>query len=248
MTSLEERSHNELLHGHALVDGGNPEAAWNWDTPAGQVRARRRAELISEAAELSQGMRVLEVGCGTGLFTEHFSRSGAHILAVDISPELLEIAKQRGLNSELVEFRELRFEDSRLEGPFDAIIGSSVLHHLDVRPALQNMFGLVRSKGAIVFAEPNMLNPQVWLERNISLMRTITNTSPNEAAFVARNLRHELREIGFIGISIHNFDWLHPLTPRLMIGTVSILGSILERLPIVRSFSGSLLIRAERPG
>ncbi len=248
MTSLEERSQNELLHGRELVERGDPEAAWNWNTSAGQIRAQRRAELISKSAGLGMGMRVLEVGCGTGLFTELFSKSGAQILAVDISPDLLNIAKQRGLDSRHVEFREMRFEDSKLEGPFDAIIGSSVLHHLDLKIALQNIYGLLKPKGTIAFAEPNMLNPQIWAERNVDFVRRISNTSPNESAFVSRKLSDELTGIGYVRVSVQNFDWLHPLTPRPMIGFVSLLGSILEQLPIIRSLSGSVLIHGERPG
>ena len=38
-------------------------------------------------------MSVLELGCGTGYFTRELARSGADIVAVDVSPELLEIAR-----------------------------------------------------------------------------------------------------------------------------------------------------------
>lgn len=248
MTSLDERSQNEVMHGRELVERGDPEAAWSWNTAAGRVRAQRRAELVSKSAGLGKGMRVLEVGCGTGLFTELFSKSGAHILAIDISPDLLNIAEQRGLNPNRVEFRELRFEDSDFEDSFDAIIGSSVLHHLDLRIALQNMYRLLKPKGVLAFAEPNMLNPQIWAERNIDFVRKLTNTSPNESAIAARRLYRQLTSLGFSEISIRNFDWLHPLTPPLLIGPISIVGSVLERIPIIRSFSGSVLISGERPG
>lgn len=247
MTSLDERSQNELLHGRQLVESGDPETAWSWTTAAGQVRAQRRAELISESVGLAEGMRVLEIGCGTGLFTELFSKSDACILAVDISPDLLRIAKQRGLNPELVEFREMRFEDSELQDSFDAIIGSSVLHHLELEIALQNIFRLLKPGGVMAFAEPNMMNPQIWAERNIKLVRGITDTSPDESAIVARRLNRDLRKAGLTEVSIQNFDWLHPLTPRVLIKPVSTLGLVLERIPLLRSFSGSVLIRGERP-
>ena len=76
-------------------------------------------------------MRVLEVGCGTGMFTEMFANRGAEIVAVDISPDLLKKARARGLAN--VKFCEKRFEDCDLDGSFDAVIGSSTLHHLDVK-------------------------------------------------------------------------------------------------------------------
>jgi hypothetical protein len=55
-----------------LAEAG-PEGIWGWGTPAGQVRARRRAELIVSAPELRPGIRALEIGCDTGLFTELFA-------------------------------------------------------------------------------------------------------------------------------------------------------------------------------
>src|SRR3982751_3149942 len=84
--SLNERSQREILHGRQLATLGDPELIWNWATPAGQARAKRRAKLLAEAARPQPGMSVLEVGCGTGLFTEMLAAYGAHILAVDISP------------------------------------------------------------------------------------------------------------------------------------------------------------------
>ena len=45
------------------------------------------------SSHLEPGMRVLELGCGTGYFTRELARSGADVIAVDVSPELLEIAK-----------------------------------------------------------------------------------------------------------------------------------------------------------
>ena len=40
-------------------------------------------------------MTVLELGCGTGYFTQELARSGADIVAIDVSPELLEIAEDQ---------------------------------------------------------------------------------------------------------------------------------------------------------
>lgn len=160
----DERSINEITHGHFLAATGNPEKVWNWSSPAGQVRAKRRGQLLTEAAKLQPGKVVMEVGCGTGLFTEMMASSGATILALDLSPELLQLAHERQLPPEQVEFREMRFEDSTNDGPFDAIVGSSVLHHLDMPVAMQQMYTLLKPGGYLAFAEPNLLNPQIWME------------------------------------------------------------------------------------
>lgn len=247
MTLLEERSTHEIEHGKFLADSGNPELIWNWDTPAGRVRAQRRGRLLTKAAGLKPGMHVMEVGCGTGLFTEMMAASGAHILAVDISPELLTLARERGLPTDQIEFREMRFEDGAADGPFDAIVGSSVLHHLEMKTALRRMYELLKPGGVIAFAEPNMLNPQVWAERNIASVREHNGASPDETAIVRWSLARDLREIGFGEIGIRNTDWLHPATPEHLIPLVWQVGLVLEAIPVLQEFSGSVLIRARKP-
>ncbi|MEK7401491.1 MAG: hypothetical protein AABZ80_03920 [Gemmatimonadota bacterium] len=71
--------------------------------------------------------------------------------------------------------------------------------------------------------------------------------SPDETAFVRSQLAEALRATGFAGVHIVPFDWLHPAVPAPLIGAVSALGHVLERLPLAREFAGSLAIRAERP-
>lgn len=246
MTRSNERIDNEILHGKRLASN-NPEAIWQWASPAGQIRAGRRARLLIQAAGLKPDMKVMEIGCGTGLFTELMAETGAHILAIDVSPDLLEIARQRKLPSDLVEFREMRFEEAPVEEPYDAILGSSVLHHLDMFPALKHMFQLLKPGGSIAFAEPNMLNPQVWLERNIPYIRKKLNVSPDETALVRWRMAQDLAKIGFADIQIRNVDWLHPAIPRFLISIVYKTGLLLERVPVIKEFSGSVLIQARRP-
>jgi hypothetical protein len=75
----------------------------------------------------------------------------------------------------------------------------------------------------------------------------MTHTSPDETAIVRWRTERDLKRIGFVDVAIRNVDWLHPHTPRLLIRPVSMLGAALERLPLIREFSGSVLIRARRP-
>ena len=78
------KAEREVAHGKWLAEQ-QTEKLWGWDTPAGRLRAERRAQLIMEGARLGPGKRALEIGCGTGLFTKMFAASGVTIVAVDIS-------------------------------------------------------------------------------------------------------------------------------------------------------------------
>lgn len=240
------RADNEIAHGRFLSQG-DPEALWGWGTDAGRLRAKRRAELILEAAGLGPGAQALELGCGTGNFTEAFAKSGARLLAVDISPDLLERAAQRNLPVDQVAFQAARFEDLDLPNRFDAVIGSSVLHHLELEPALEKILELLRPGGMLAFAEPNLLNPQVFLERKLQFLPLFSYVSPDETAFVRWRLAARLARIGFVDISLTPFDWLHPATPPALIPWIKRFEGLVERTPVAREFAGSLLIRARRP-
>ena len=239
------RADGEVAHGR-ILSMGDAETAWGWGTPAGRLRARRRADLVVEGAGLAPGVRALEIGCGTGMFTEMFAATGAGIIAVDISEDLLVKARARGVPN--ARFIARRFEECDVDGPFDAVIGSSVLHHLEIAPALDRIFHLLRPGGRLAFAEPNMLNPQVFLERKLRFIKPLFwYVSPDETAFVKGTLGTLLTRAGFCDVSLEPFDWLHPSTPAPFIGAVQALGRVLEAAPFLRELAGSLIIRARRP-
>jgi len=243
-TSEYHRAAHEIAHGRHLAES-NPILQWGWSTPAGLLRAERRAGLIINGARLNRGTSVLEIGCGTGMFTELFAATGARIVAVDISPELLDIARKRCLPAERVTFLEKNFKDCSEYGPFDAVIGSSILHHLDTSTAFPLIFELLKPGGLIGFAEPNMLNPQVFLERKFR--RFFPYVSPDETAFFRSAMTRELFRSGFVDVSVRPFDWLHPAVPKSLISTVKRIEKILEKIWPIREFAGSLIIRAMKP-
>jgi len=191
-------------------------------------------------------VRVLELGCGTGLFTRMAAESGAEIVAIDISPVLLEEArgKTQSLN---VTYQEA--DAHALEFPseyFDVVFGSSILHHLIVRECLREVHRVLVSGGRAVFAEPNMMNPQIWMERNISWVRRVSGTSPDETAFVRFNLARQLWAQGFVDVIVLPHEFLHPWTPEALIPAVERLSRALERTPLIREIGGSLLIKGTK--
>jgi 2-polyprenyl-3-methyl-5-hydroxy-6-metoxy-1,4-benzoquinol methylase len=245
--ALTQRAKNEIAHGKVLAQG-DTEAIWGWGTPAGRLRAERRARLIAEGAGLRPGVRALEIGCGTGMFTEMFARTGAQIVGVDISEALLEKARTRNLPTAQVQFLAKRFEECDVDGPFDVVIGSSVLHHLDIEAALAKMYSLLKPGGRLSFAEPNMLNPQIFLERKLAFIRPLFwYVSPDETAFVRWSLRALLEKTGLQEVYLQPFDWLHPAIPSPLIPLVLHIGHWVEKTPGLREFAGSLLICGRRP-
>ena len=241
------RAKHEIKHGK-ILSHSDPELIWNWNTPAGMLRAERRAELITKGSRLGPGVCALEIGCGTGMFTEMFAKTGAKLTAVDISLDLLKKAQARNLPPDKVLFLEKRIEDYDADDSFDAVIGSSVLHHLDIETALKKIYTLLRPGGFMCFTEPNMLNPQVFIERKFrSILPCLWYVSEDETAIVRWTFRDLLKKIGFDNIEIMPFDWLHPATPIPLIRLMTNIGTLLENTPILREFSGSLYIQCRRP-
>ena len=60
-----------------------------------QGRAEMQAVLLSNLPDDLRDARVLDAGCGTGLMSAALAARGAEVLAVDISPQLIDIAKAR---------------------------------------------------------------------------------------------------------------------------------------------------------
>ncbi|MES2260883.1 MAG: methyltransferase domain-containing protein [Pseudomonadota bacterium] len=61
-------------------------------------------ELQERVAEILSGHKVLEIACGTGYWTEAIAETAASVHATDLSPEMLALAKARGLESDTITF------------------------------------------------------------------------------------------------------------------------------------------------
>jgi ubiquinone/menaquinone biosynthesis C-methylase UbiE len=231
----------EILHGRKICK--KAELIWGWGTPAGQKRVERRANFFIQFGHIQKGKRVLEIGCGTGIFTEKIGETGADITAIDISLDLMNRARERCKTYPNIKFYIADAENMDFdESSFDSIIGSSILHHLNLEPALLEIRRVLKRGGRVVFTEPNMMNPQIMMERKIKPIRKMLYNLPDETAFFRWSLKRKLKNLGFEEIVIKPFDFLHPLTPAPLIPIVGKVGLGIEKTPILKEISGSLLI------
>lgn len=232
-----EREHASVLLSHS------PGQTWGWESPAGRARVERRVRWIAEALDLRPGMRVLECGCGTGIFTRGLAAFGAEITAVDIAPDLLAEAA-RHTSAPNVRFLEGNLEaPGALSGaPFDAIYGVSVLHHLDMDAALPALRPLLAPGATFAFSEPNIFNPlnKYYYYVKDPAKRRQRGQSPTEMAFSRDELSSLLTRHRFIPIEVANRDFMHPGIPGALVPVLSLAERLAETLPLVRSISGSL--------
>jgi ubiquinone/menaquinone biosynthesis C-methylase UbiE len=240
MTSKQNKI-QELEHAKKILH--DPEFYWNSGTPAGLKGSLRRAQWVMNAAQMNGGKTVLEIGCGTGFFSEVFCKEDIKLHGIDLSERLLSKARERC--GEKVRFYEgdveiLPFADET----FDAIVGIRVLHHLDMNAAFKEIVRTLKKGGRIAFCEPNMLNPQIMIQKNIPFIKRWMGDTPDETAFFKWTLRRFLKQWGFSEIHINPFDFLHPWVPAGFVRIVDRMGRVLERCPGVREIAGSLEIYA----
>jgi SAM-dependent methyltransferase len=241
--TADERYAAERRQGEAIA--GALEGAWGWASPAGRIRAERRARFLIEAARLGPGVRCLELGCGTGEFTARLVESGCELVAVELSEATAAVARKRVRGRAEILVGNVETGEGLDGREFDAIVGVSVLHHVDVGATLAQTFSLLRPGGRFAFSEPNLANPQVWAERRIGLVRRLRHVTPHETAFHASELRDRLERAGLEVDGCEPFEFLHPSTPRWLIGPVLRLERALERTPL-RALAGSLRVSGAR--
>ena len=111
--------------------------ASRWWDPNGPQRALHalnpvRLAYVADRADLP-GARVLDVGCGGGLLSEALAKAGANVTALDLAPELIQVAKLHGLEAGTrVDYREQSVESLAEEQPgaFDVVTCMEMLEHV----------------------------------------------------------------------------------------------------------------------
>ena len=238
---MDNRLDHEIEHGKFLAKNGAGEI-WNWESPAGKLRWSRRIKMLTQ--HIKQNEKVLELGCGTGYFTREIVKTNAAVTAIDISPDLLAIAQKEVSATNVTFCEENAYLMTFADESFDSVIGSSVLHHLDIEKAIAEIHRVLKSNGFIAFTEPNMLNPQIALQKNIPWLKRKLGDSPDETAFFRWQLISLLKKHKFSRIEVIPFDFLHPSIAPSMIPIVSGIGNFCEKLPLMKEIAGSLYIKA----
>ncbi len=99
------------------------------------------------------GLRVLDAGCGPGLYAESLVDSGADVVALDASGPMVELARARlGARAEVVQH--LLGEPLPFSGDtFDAAVCALAIHHVEDREAaLRELCRVLRPGGALVLS------------------------------------------------------------------------------------------------
>jgi SAM-dependent methyltransferase len=105
-----------------------------------------------------RGKSVLDLGCGTGENVIPLAKRGAKVVAMDISPELVELARQRaesyGVGNSVTLQVGSAYETGLPDESMDVVFSMALLHHLDLAKARQEIYRILRPGGRFIFKEP----------------------------------------------------------------------------------------------
>lgn len=126
--------------------------------------------------------RVLEVGCGWGELAAWIAEdTGAEVIATDLSPRMVELARGRGLDARVADVQALPFEDDS----FDAVVAAWMLYHVpDLERGLAELARVLRPGGAL-FVTTNS-------RHHLQELRDLVGSGPSPSKFTREDGREQL--------------------------------------------------------
>jgi ubiquinone/menaquinone biosynthesis C-methylase UbiE len=142
---------------------------------------QRRYQLIKEMMQFAQGKKVLEIG--STAWTEWFENNSilpSSLTCINISEAELQAGIDAAMSTTncpdfiLMDAHDLQFEDET----FDFVYGDAILHHLNMVPALDEIFRVLKPNGKILFVEPLDMNPVGKLVRSLTKKARTADEQP----------------------------------------------------------------------
>ena len=226
------------------------EAYWLRYPSTSPLKLKWRAAAVRHCFHVLPGETILELGAGTGLWTEHLSKElkGRNpITAAVFNDDYVEPARQKHLpQTHVVSIRDL-ITDFEAES-FDYIVGTAILCHDAFAYNLRVLHRLLKPGGQILFFEANHWNPQVLLKTIVPQIGRWAGHARCQLAMRKYKLMKAASHQGFTEIEVVPFDIVHPRLPRKFVRSTQFLSYLVERTPLVKETCGTLYIWGRKPG
>lgn len=138
------------------------------------------APMLVEAARISAGERVLDIGCGTGIAALAAAGRGAEVTGVDVNAGMLAVARRKAPDMTWIEApaEELPFAD----GTFDVVLCQfALMFFADRTCALREMQRVTRPGGRIAIATWEAVERSPGYDRLIPLLAEVAGTEAARA-------------------------------------------------------------------
>jgi dolichol-phosphate mannosyltransferase len=225
------------------------EAYWRQYPATSPIKLRWRALTVRHCFHVLPGEAILELGAGSGLWTEHLTqvlRGENPLTAAVFNTDLAEVAHARALPATIV------VQVDRLAdlppASFDYIVGTAILCHRAYAENLAALYRLLKPGGQVLFFEANYWNPQVFLKNTIPAIGRWSGHAGCQIGMRKFELMKQASHQGFTHIDVVPYDIMHPLMPRRFIRATQSLAFIVEHAPVLRELCGTLAIWLVKPG
>lgn len=147
-----------------------PDMWWDTHGPHGGLHLinELRVPYFGRALNGYAGKRILDIGCGGGIFAEAAARAGAHVTGIDPSAQSIEGARRHASEQRLqIDYEIAEAETYRASATFDAVLAVDVLEHVaDIELTLDTCALLLKPGGVFGFLTHNQtreaFNVLIW--------------------------------------------------------------------------------------
>jgi ubiquinone/menaquinone biosynthesis C-methylase UbiE len=198
-------------------------------TPAARKEIGLQQKNISFLIRKSKGKKLLDVACGTGFFFNLYK--GKKIYGVDISEDMLKIAKSRNLGNIMLlkkaDVKKIPFSDSF----FDIVISNKfIMHYPDYMKVLKEMARVAKKGGSIIADFPNKNSLTYFFTKSrikSGKIRYYNFFTLKEIKKIADSLNLEIKDI--IGTTVLSYRFL----PKFLYWKIN----LLNKIPFLKRFS-----------
>jgi trans-aconitate methyltransferase len=184
---------------------------------------------LVEALEPKAGERILDLGCGDGFLTQRLAESGATMVGVDSSPQMIAAAQERGVDARYAGGEALPFE-----GEFDAVFSNAALHWMSDHDAvLRGVYRALKPGGRFVAecgGQGNIAAIRVALLAVLTRLGIPAERIENNHFFSSAEYRARLESHGFLVEQITLTPRLTPLPSGMADWLQTFRSSVLEQL------------------
>jgi SAM-dependent methyltransferase len=224
------------------------ERYWRDHPGTSPLKLRWRAATVRHSFHVLPGETILELGAGSGLWTEHLSavlRGQNPITAAVFNGEFA------SHHCDIPNTTFVRIHDLLKDFPaesFDYVVGTAILCH-DLYPQnLDAIRRLLKPGGQLLFFEANYWNPQAAVKNALPILGRWAGQARCQVALRKYRLLQVVSQRGFIEVEIIPIDIIHPLTPRFLLQPLQSIAFILEHAPVIKELCGTLYVWAKKPG
>lgn len=185
----------------------HPDAGF-WDRMAARYSRKPVADqesyetkLAKTDSYLTQDDQVLEIGCGTGTTAIHHAPRVAQILATDISPKMIDIARSKARAANV---RNILFEVSDIDNlggrseQFDVILAHSVLHLVDNVDQVLRQLRRMLKPGGLLISSTNCIGDNAAFLRYVAPLGRKLGLLPRISVFREAEFEAWIDAAGFV--------------------------------------------------